>query len=123
MPRVRFQIGTVMIVIAAVAVLMASRRLVLPVRVRVSLEAGFATVVVSFALYAASFLFYSLIAAIVHFYALVVSRCASRSQARLNTSNALDQLGSGQDVRAEQHGDAANHRPAISRSVPNKGNV
>jgi hypothetical protein len=56
MPRVRFQIGTVMIVIAAVAVLMATYRL-LPGRFRVFLEAGSAGVVVSF-VFCAAFLFF-----------------------------------------------------------------
>ncbi len=123
MARFRFQIRTLMNVIAAVAVLMASRHFLLPRRVQVTLEAGFATLVVSFALYAAPFLLYSLIAATVHFFALVVSRCASRSQARLTTKSALDQLGSEQNERAEQHDDAASHTSAVSRSVPNRGNV
>jgi hypothetical protein len=56
MPRFRFQIRTVMIVIAAVAVLMATYRL-LPGRFRVFLEAGSAGVVVSF-VFCAAFLFF-----------------------------------------------------------------
>ncbi len=122
MPRFRFQIRTVMNVIAAVAVLMAIYRL-LPGRFRVILEAGFAGVVVSFVFCAAFLYFYSLIAAITDFLAPAVSRRTSRSQARLTPSNALDQLGSGQIERSDQHDDAAKHTPAISQPVPNKGNV
>ncbi len=122
MPRFRFQIRTVMMVIAAVAVLMPVYRLI-PGRFRVFLEAGIAGVVVSFVFFGAFLLLYSLVAAITDFLAPVVSRRASRSQARLTTKSALDQLGSGQNERAEQHGDAANHTTAISQSVPNNGNL